>query len=232
MIDWHSHFLPGMDDGSRDVTESLQLIAMLAEQGVETAIATPHYYADNESVNAFLSRRAEAYAQLKAVLPKDAPDILLGAEVRYYPGISRLESLEALRIERSKVLLLEMPITTWPKFMVGELFALAGKNDFCILLAHIERYMRLQTADLWERLSENGILMQVNTSLFLSPLSVHKAVSLLKRGNVLLVGSDCHNIKNRPPQFKKAFQVIREKLGGAYIEQMDSYGYTLLEKTL
>ena len=57
MIDWHSHILPGMDDGSHDVTESLCLINMQMAQGVRTVIATPHFYADDETVASFLDRR-------------------------------------------------------------------------------------------------------------------------------------------------------------------------------
>ena len=53
MIDWHSHVLPALDDGSRSVDESLALLKMLSEQGVDTVIATPHFYADRESLSSF-----------------------------------------------------------------------------------------------------------------------------------------------------------------------------------
>ena len=58
--DWHSHILPNVDDGSRDVAESLKLLEMLAEQGVGKVIATPHFIADNESVSAFIKRRNDS----------------------------------------------------------------------------------------------------------------------------------------------------------------------------
>ena len=57
MIDWHSHILPELDDGSRSVAESIYLINMQKAQGVGTVIATPHFYADDESVESFLERR-------------------------------------------------------------------------------------------------------------------------------------------------------------------------------
>ena len=48
MIDWHCHILPNMDDGSRDVAESISLINMQREQGIGTIVATPHFYANDE----------------------------------------------------------------------------------------------------------------------------------------------------------------------------------------
>lgn len=64
MIDFHSHILPGIDDGSASVEESLKLLEMLAEQGVKTVVATPHFYPDRTSVSDFLRRRDAAYQRL------------------------------------------------------------------------------------------------------------------------------------------------------------------------
>ena len=50
MIDWHSHVLPQMDDGSKSAEESLAMLKMQSEQGVDTVIATPHFYANDESL--------------------------------------------------------------------------------------------------------------------------------------------------------------------------------------
>ena len=98
MIDFHTHILPGVDDGSKNVEESLLMLDSMKNQGVKTVIATPHFYANDESVESFLSRRNEAFSSLKKSLA-DGPEIILGAEVRYYDGISRLEDLKKLRIE-------------------------------------------------------------------------------------------------------------------------------------
>ena len=94
MIDWHSHLLPGIDDGSRDVEESLALLRMEAEQGVDTVVATPHFFADDGSVDSFVEQRQKSYETLRSAMPEGSPDIVLGAEVRYYPGIVKLAELE------------------------------------------------------------------------------------------------------------------------------------------
>ena len=140
MIDWHTHILPEMDDGSHCVAESISMVNMQAAQGVSSIIATPHFYANHDTVSSFLDRRDKTYGLLKAELPREAPDIKIGAEVLYYQGISRLEGLMALRIEGSKLLLLEMPMTEWTEHMIKELIELSGKGGIRLVLAHVERY--------------------------------------------------------------------------------------------
>ena len=118
MIDFHSHILPGIDDGSKDVAESLAMLSALKEQGVDTVVATPHFYANHHSVEEFLRRRQKAMDRLSAELSEGAPTIVLGAEVRYYEGISHLQNLESLCIGDSKLLLLEMPFYKWTEYTV------------------------------------------------------------------------------------------------------------------
>lgn len=230
MIDWHNHVLPAMDDGSRDVAESIAMLGMHASQGVGTVIATPHFYANDESVDSFLERRRRSYETLKEQLPPDAPAVLLGAEVRYYQGISRLADLKKLRIEGSKLLLLEMPMNTWTEYMIRELIELSGKGGLRIVLAHIERYLNLQSRDVWDRLRETGILMQTNASFFTALSTRRKAMTLLREGDIHFLGSDCHNLTSRPPRIGKAFEAIQKKLGVDYIQLMNEYGYSVLRQ--
>lgn len=228
MIDWHSHILPKMDDGSHNLAESILLVGMQESQGIDVVIATPHFYANDETVDSFLNRRESAYELLKNELPEGSPQILLGAEVRYYQGISRMEGLKALRIENSKLLLLEMPMSSWTEYMIRELIELSVRSDIKIVLAHIERYLALQSQNTWNRILESGILMQVNAGFFNSFASRQKALRLLKEGNVQFIGSDCHNTTLRPPKIGKAFEIIKRKLGEEYIQQMNEYGSALL----
>ena len=230
MIDWHSHILPGMDDGSKDVAESLTLVKTLKEQNVETIIATPHFYANIESTEKFFKRRSESYQRLHERLPEGSPAIKLGAEVRYYPGISRMADLKQLKIEGSKLLLLEMPISKWTEYTVRELIEIASLQDINPILAHIERYLALQTADVQHRLYESGILMQVNASFFVKVTTKRKAIDYLSSGKIHFLGSDCHNMTTRPPQLDRAFAYIIKKLGTDFISQMDEYGYSMLVK--
>ena len=228
MIDWHCHVLPKMDDGSRSVEESLKLIEMQQAQGVETIVATPHFYANDESVEAFLQRRKESFDLLKQSLPENSPKIILGAEVRYYHGISKFKDLKALRAEGSEVLLLEMPFSKWTEYMVRELTEISLMGDVKLVLAHIERYLSLQSRELWDYILGSEIFTQVNASFFASSLTRRKAISMLRRGEIHFLGSDCHNLTSRYPKLDKAQDVIKKKFGESFINQMNEYGESVL----
>ena len=230
MIDWHNHVLPEMDDGSHSVAESVTMMQAQADQGITTVVATPHFYANDESVESFLKRRTLAATKLSEQWRAgNMPALRLGAEVRYYPGISRMKELAALCIEGSPLLLLEMPMGRWTESMVRELIAMSGKDGICLVLAHIDRYWSLQSREVWNRLLENGILMQTNASFFSGFMTRRKALTLLTEGFIHVLGSDCHNMTSRPPQLGRALDVIQKRLGADYIDQMNEYGYSLLD---
>lgn len=228
MIDFHSHILPGIDDGSKDLAESLAMVQMLADQGVDVAVATPHFYANHESVERFLARRQAAWQLLTEHLPEGSPRILPGAEVRYYEGISRLSELKSLRIQGSKLLLLEMSMSRWTEYTVRELEELSRARDITVVMAHIERYLNYQDPAVLDRLLERGILMQINASFLNGFTTRRKALKLLADRTVHLIGSDCHNLTDRPPALHKAYQVIRKKLGDGFVTQLNDYTSDLL----
>lgn len=223
MIDFHSHILPALDDGSKNTDESLCLLSMLSEQGIDTVIATPHFYPEEESVNEFIDRRQNSYNELIPHLKDDLPKILLGAEVTYYDGISSLEGLENLTIAGTNLLLLEMPMCTWSDYALKELNTLSCIKGLTIIIAHIERYMRYQPRRVFEQLTELGILVQVNASFFCSALTKRKALNMLLKGGINVIGSDCHNTTTRAPHIGEAFEIIKSKLGNDFIQDLAEY---------
>ena len=229
MIDWHSHILPGIDDGSQSVEESVTMLRMLTEQGVNTVIATPHFLANNETVEDFLARRNEAYGKLKEHLFEGAPEIRLGAEVAYYSGISRLPELKELCIEGSKCLLLEMPMTKWTEYVIKEVEELARRGKINLVLAHVDRYMHLQSAKTWERLCESGCIMQVNASSLLSFMTRPKIIKMMRAQAVHCIGSDCHNTTTRAPKIGRAFEVVEKKLGSRFLDKISYFGHYLVD---
>lgn len=229
MIDWHSHILPGMDDGSRSATESVEMLRTLREQGVDTVIATPHFHADHESVESFLERRAHSYEMLCKEKKDAAVRILLGAEVRYYQGISRLSSLEDIKTEGTKLLLLEMPEIRWSESVVKEIEEISCSSQTRLILAHVERCLPLQRPDVWYRLIDCGVLMQSNAEFFCDVLTKRKALRLLGEGMISLVGSDCHGLERRPPLLDRAYETIKKRFGEDFVLQMQEYGYFVLD---
>jgi len=232
MIDFHSHILPGIDDGSKDVDMSLKMVETLKNQGVDTICATSHFYATQRTPQRFLQRRQEAYEKLKADLPEDAPRILLGAEVLFFPGISHMEELPQLCLQGTDLLLLEMPFEPWSEYMIREVTELARSRCFTVLLAHIERYYFKQPVSVWDSFLDNNILMQSNADFFLPFGTRHKALRLLKEGRIHLLGTDCHNMSSRAPHMDAALRQIRKHVGEDCIGEMDSLGASLLEGSL
>lgn len=224
ITDFHSHILPFMDDGSKSVEESLEMLRMLSGQSVKRVIATPHFYANDETVDKFLKRREEAYQKLVSAIDFDTPEIVLGAEVKFYDGISRLDGLDKLSIQNSNMLLLEMPISTWSEYTVNELISIASSGNRTLVLAHVERYLALQKKDLPRKLSANGILMQMNAEFLFSFFSKRKAFRLIKNNFVQFIGSDCHSTTERPPNIEKGFEVMKKHLGKAFVEELVDFG--------
>ncbi len=227
MVDLHSHILPGIDDGSRNVEESLQLLRMLSEQGVSRVAATPHFSADRESVEDFITRRQRSYETLIKETGEGMPEIMLGAEVKYYQGISRMDDLKKLCIEGSNLFLLEMPMTRWTEYIIKELLEISCSRGVALVLAHIERYLKLQTPEVWERLLEGGVLMQVNATFFTELRTRRKAISMLKNSAIHFLGSDCHRAVERPPYISGAVEIIGKKMGGKFLALMTEYANSM-----
>ena len=112
--------------------------------------------------------------------------------------------------------------------MIRELIELSTKSRVKIILAHVERYIPLQKSGVFGNLLQCGILAQVNASFVNSLTTKRKALSLLDKGRIHFVGSDCHNLTSRAPQIGRATDTIRKKLGDKFIEEMNEYGYSLL----
>lgn len=223
MIDFHSHILPAMDDGSKNIEESLAMLDSLKLQGIKRVVATPHFNANDTSVEAFLERRQKSFDKLKAALDGEYPEIVLGAEVRYYEGISKLEKLEDLCIQRSRLILVEMTSGRWTEYALNELMNLSSQGKLTLVLAHIERYMNYQSADVFEKLLANDVLMQVNADFVTGFFTKQKALKLFRNERIHFIGSDCHNMTTRPPEIAKAYELIGKKIGKNFIDDLIEY---------
>lgn len=229
IIDWHSHILPLMDDGSQSADESVEMLCALQNQGVATVIATPHFFANEESVDDFLARRQTAKETLLAKDDGSLPEVLCGAEVRYYPGIAKMRGLERLTIEGTNILLLEMPMTRWTEYTIKELVELASARGLRVVMAHIERYLGLQDRETLDKLLGDGLLMQTNASFFKRIGSRRRALALLNSGRIHFIGSDCHNMTSRAPNIDSAYELIEKRFGENYVLQMLEYGKRVLD---
>lgn len=218
MLDFHSHLIPGVDDGSKDIAMSVGMLNMWKEQGVDLICATPHFYADSTSPVRFLTRRNTAYNSLIDALKATTegigsyPPIALGAEVYYYRGLSSCDVLNRLCLQGTKLLLLEMPFERWTDYMIREVSEIKSMGLIPVA-AHIERYFKAQSSSKIEELLDTGILIQCNASFFLSPKTRKKACRMLSDGTVDFIGSDAHNLTSRVPDMGEFKATVLKKLG-------------------
>ena len=232
IIDFHSHILPGMDDGSASLKESIAMLRMEAEQGIRHVIATPHFYAKHDSPRNFLEKRDAAESRLREEMAKytDLPQLSVGAEIYFFSGIADSDALQELTIDKKGCIILEMPHCTWSESMYKEMEGIAIKQGLTPILAHIDRYIRpLQSREMLERLDGLPVLVQANANFFLHTFTKRMALRLLREDRIHLLGSDCHNTTSRPPNLAVALEVIQQRLGTQMLDRIVSYQNEILQ---
>lgn len=225
MTDFHAHLLPGIDDGSDSTETSLAMLEMWRRQQIHRIAATPHFYADRTDPRRFLKQRGEAYEVLRKAMDSAGvhAELILGAEVHYFSGMSNSDALDELCLSGTRLLLLEMPFTrTWTESMLRETEALR-RRGLIPVAAHIERYIQTQPRHLVRQFMDLDIFFQSNAEFFLSRRSGRNALRLLKEGRIHFLGSDAHNASTRPPNLGKALALIGEKLGGGALSRLEDY---------
>lgn len=231
LIDFHSHILPHMDDGSSSVEESLEMLQMCANQNINIIVATPHFYIDKESVESFIHRRQHSYNQLSLSIPnvKNYPSIRLAAEVQYFSGISQFKEIKKLCVLNTNSILIEMPFEQWSNRVLIEIGDLLTTNRLSVIIAHAERYFRYGN-NLKNLLSlfELGSVIQVNTNSLTKLLLGLRIFRLLRNGITFVIGTDCHNVVNRLPLYNTAYVKIHKILGINKLEQMNKIALSLL----
>ena len=213
MTDLHTHILPAMDDGAADPAESLELLRLEREQGVDRVVLTPHFYREREGAARFLERRERAFeALLRAGAPADGPELLLGAEVAWFPSLAAEDRLEELCLAGTKQLLLELPFEPWSAMLLDRVYGFALSTGLTPVFAHVERYLPLAGRERLEDLLGMGFPMQMNAGSLLGLWSRRKCLPLLRRGK-WYAASDCHNTGSRPPTLGRAARLLAGRLG-------------------
>lgn len=225
LVETHCHILPGIDDGSPDVDTSLKMISRLKEQGAKAIILTSHYYSDSISLSDFVQRRDMAFNELKQSLPEDSPKLIPAAEVYISKYLFNNENLDSITIGNSGYALIEHPFSCdFSQKYYERLLNLHYDFGIKPILAHIERYQALmENEDLLDEYINAGCIAQVNIDSFVhSHRGIKKRLfKYLESGRIHLVGSDCHNLSARPPEFEDGVKEIIKKSGKEAIDILE-----------
>ncbi len=218
MIDFHTHILPNIDDGATDVMMSAEMLQMEFSQGVTTVVATPHYSFDRISVDEFLTRRKDSYNNIIKHINEnsiDSPKIILGAEVKLSPHISKREGLEKLCIGDTNVILVEMPYSSWGEgWVFDEIFSILVSRKLTPVIAHLDRYIcKRKDYEKVKKLFRMNLNVQVDLDRYPERRSKKVIDKLIKENHVQIVGTDCHDVSSRSPKLKEKLELIRKKHG-------------------
>lgn len=214
VTDVHSHFLPGIDDGAKDLKTSIEILHQCYLTGVTGIAATPHYYSD-VSIARFIEKRDAAYAQIKEILRQiDYPfPIALGAEVYYNPNLIYYDDLRSLCIGNSDYFLLELPFAEWDGSVFRTIESLIHSSGVRPIIAHLERYYAFNGKENIRRILEMDVCIQMNAETILSRDTAKKACKDIRSGKIDFLGSDCHNLSSRPENLAEAYSVLSDYYG-------------------
>jgi len=219
MIDMHIHILPGMDDGSQSMEESLDMARRAVADGVKAVVATPHVMAGlyNNSKEKILDAVQKLRSQLQV---HNIPlEVYPGAEYMLDPEIPRLlKERQALTLyDGGKYLLVEFPAADIPIYAVQVFFEIALQGVTPIIV-HPERNGKfMEDPEKLLPFIERGALCQCTagslTGLFGSRVR-QVAVDYLLDGCYHFVSSDAHGIGGRSPVLSEAYRVAEEYSAG------------------
>jgi len=203
-LDWvgwdiHNHILPGIDDGSPDVEESVKLIRGLKELGIHNSVSTPHVMAGVH--NNTPESIKEAHSRIKDFLKANAVDFQLGYSAEYMIDDQINEWIEADRLclIADKYMLIEMSYLSESKALFSIIKAIQDRG-YQPILAHPERYNYYHNNfKIFEEIKNAGCLLQLNL------LSISKyygenvktcALTLIRAGMYDFVGTDMHHTRH------------------------------------
>lgn len=222
-VDIHSHILPRIDDGARDMAEALDMLRMAREDGTSTIVATPH----SARTEPERIRYAVDSLRLEAANAGIDIEILAGCEVKFNADLAEdYRAGKLLTIADEGYLLVEFSFSrAWNSLVNASLYALQMAGVTAIV-AHAERYPVVQERpSILLEMIATGIPVQVNAGSFLGHDGVEEqqtAELLLRAGMVHLLASDGHRRDKRQPLLSSGYRRISELAGpdvAARIEQ-------------
>lgn len=197
MKDLHSHILMGIDDGSKDINESIKILRQAQEKNITDIMLTPHYI-NNSIYNADNQKKKSLLLKLKEELKKENINInlYLGNEVYIDEDIVNLiKEKKISTLNDTRYVLIELPMREELKNDKEIIFNLIT-NNYIPVIAHPERYTYIQDdPNKIDKYIELGALFQGNyLSLYGNyGKSAQKTLKkLIKTNKITFLGSDIH----------------------------------------
>ena len=212
--DMHSHLIPGIDDGSKSLDETIAILHKFKELGYKKVITTPHIMSDfyRNTPEIILSGLRDVKAELERI----SLNIEIEAAAEYYFDETLFELLEENKFLTfaGKHVLIEFSFSAAPQEH-EKLFYEMRIKGYKPVIAHFERYLfyhgSIEQALLWR---EKGLLIQMNiNSLFghYGPAVKKQAEMLIDFGQIDLIATDCHRLEH--------LTILEQNLSSNYLKK-------------
>jgi protein-tyrosine phosphatase len=232
MIDFHSHILPYLDDGSKNYDMSFDMLKLAAEEGTEFICATSHFIPEELEQN-----KKHYYERLESIInltktKNISINILPGLELYLHPDLPTLYSEKRIwGINLTPYVLIELPMQQFPMY-TDEVFYELRLQGAMPIIAHPERNFKIMKDEgLLKNLIDQGTLAQINsgslTGIYGKDIQIF-AEHLVERNMIHLIGSDAHDDKRRTTRLKDALEIIKHKNLELYA-WMDENQYKIIE---
>jgi protein-tyrosine phosphatase len=230
MIDIHSHILPGIDDGARDMEEALKMAQLAVEDGIRVMVATPHLFKHHAGEMAALNEKSVILERLDRFRDRLAA---AGIPLEILPGCDVPLSIDALSLlaedrvltvnDGKRYLLLELPHFSIPPTLEDICFRLQSLG-ITPIITHPERQpMILERPERLARLVELGYLAQLTAGSLTGTFGRQVAKvsrQLVKKGHIHVLASDAHNTRRRPPILNLAVGELSKLIGPEQAQAM------------
>ena len=232
MIDIHTHILPSIDDGSRSVDETFNLLKEAHEAGFTTIVSTSHYFLGHYEAEEKV--RKSYIDAISEKLPEVIPNlqICVGSEIYVTNEIvSLIEEHKASTINSTNYVLFELPFEHQETNLKDIIYKLLGHN-YIPIIAHPERYKYVQKdPNILQDLIEIGVLFQSNLASIIGwyGKETKKTVKQLLENNFIhFLASDVHRQETIYPQIPAILNELKEILSEEKIEELTTTNPSLM----
>lgn len=226
MIDLHCHILPGIDDGSQSMDDTLDMARAAVDEGISHIVATPHH-----NLRQFQNPKTEVAkltSQVNKVLNDHSIPLIIsaGQEVRLSGNL--IELIDGGEIafldDKESYLLVEFPTSRVPEYTNHIFFELYNR-EITPVIAHPERnHSILENPDILYDLVNGGALAQLTASSYTGHLGkkLEKYSKQLIEANLVhVIASDAHNVDSRPSHLAQAYTKLKKEYGEDIAEQFE-----------
>jgi protein-tyrosine phosphatase len=232
LIDIHSHILHNLDDGPKEMEQSLGLALMAVQEGISTIIATPHHRKGNFLNPAQKVIGAVSLFQEQLIQNRIPLTICHGQEIHAYPQmVDDYYANSLLTLNGSSYMLIEFPSSKLPE-RIEETFHELSLLHITPIIAHPERNREIaKQPDKLLSLVENGALSQVTSHSINGSFGSgirSLTLELCRRNLVHFIASDVHDAVRRPFHLQQAYETLNTKLGGGYVRYYQQNAESLI----